>query len=258
MSTTLRTPIPTAVAALLLLAGCSDGYDLEEDAPEVAAAIEVSRVAHPDAWKRRVIVIGMDSCDPDLVEDLIRRGKASNFARMRRDGAHGELRSLTPLLSPVVWTTIATGMPPERHGILDFVTVTEEGPRPVSSRLRQADTVWELVASAGEPVGVVGWLVSWPADPINGFLVTERIGRLAYEADRFGKTRGDAPKAAWPPELAKEIADKDRVTIDDLPLDAIHSDAADAGWCATEVAVHYLRVQANRFMDLGAMVTLDS
>ncbi len=214
-----------AFLSTLFLSACTnDGPELESTPPEVADAIAKSKTENPDAWKRRVIVIGMDSCDPDLLEDLIRRGKASNFARIRRDGAHGVLASLTPLLSPVVWTTISTGMAPERHGILDFVTKGADGQlRPVSSRMRQADTVWELVARAGEPVGVVGWLVSYPAEPINGFLVSERIGRLAYEADRFGRAEENDAHAVWPPEFAADIARKDRVTIDDLPLSRLRS-----------------------------------
>lgn len=217
----LRPLVTLAVLGALLAAGCAKD-PLAEEAPEVAAAIERSKQAHPGAWKRKIILLGMDSCDPDLVEEYIRRGKLPNFARMRREGAYGELRSLTPLLSPVVWTTISTGMPPERHGILDFVTETPDGLRPVSARMRQADTVWELVAQAGEPVGVVGWLVSWPAEPIDGFLVTDRIARLAYEADRFGESDEKAPKTVYPPELAQRIA-RDRVTIDDIPLDRLRA-----------------------------------
>jgi tetratricopeptide (TPR) repeat protein len=210
--------LPVLFAATLLagaLGACAD--DPLADAPEVAAAIERSRVSNPDAWQRKIILIGMDACDPDIVEEYIRRGKLPNFARMRREGAHGELRSLTPLLSPVIWTTISTGVPPERHGILDFVTETPEGLRPVSAKMRQADTVWELVAQAGEPVGVVGWLVSWPAEPINGFVVTDRVARLAYEASRFGESDEKSPQTVYPPEIATAVA-RDRVTIDDLPL----------------------------------------
>ena len=206
--------------AVLLVTACAD--DPLADAPEVRAAIDRSHAQHPDAWKRRIIVLGMDACDPDLVEEYVRRGKLPNFARMRREGAYGELRSLTPLLSPVVWTTIATGVPPERHGILDFVTETPDGPRPVSARMRQADTVWELVAQAGEPVGVVGWLISWPAEPINGFVVTDRIAKLAYEASRFGESDERSPQTVHPPEIAQEIA-SERVTVDDMPLEQLRA-----------------------------------
>ncbi len=210
----------TALAAALLTA--CERSPLADEAPEVAAAISRSKEAHPAAWKRRVILIGMDGCDPDLLEDLIRGGRVPNFARMRREGAHGALGSLTPLLSPVIWTTISTGMPPERHGILDFVTETPEGIRPVSARMRQADTVWELMSQAGEDVGVVGWLISWPAAPINGFIVTDRIARLAYEAGRFGERGENEPQTVWPPEIAAEIT-KARVTVDDIPLSRLRA-----------------------------------
>mgnify|MGYP002622685630 CR=1 FL=1 len=180
-------PRPTvllaALAAALVLTGCS--AEPLADAPEVAAAIRASRTDHPEAWRRKVILLGFDSCDPDLVEELIRAGKLPNFARMRREGAHGELRSLTPLLSPVIWTTVATGMAPERHGILDFVTDTPEGKRPVSSNMRQADSVWELVAAAGDP------------------------------ADR-------RPRAVWAPELLDAVK-RERVTVDDIPLERLRA-----------------------------------
>ncbi len=226
----MRNPSPgrrRSLAALLLcaaaLAAACSKLAGDSTPPEVAKAIEASRRAHPEAWKRKVILLGFDSCDPDLVEDLIRAGKLRNFARMRREGAHGPLQSLTPLLSPVVWTTVATGVDPERHGILDFVTQTPEGQRPVSAKMRQADTIWELMASAGDKVGVVGWLVSWPAEPLGkGFIVTDRIGRLAYEADRFDKGDKAAPDAAWPASAAA-VVQKERTTVDDLTLDDLRA-----------------------------------
>jgi predicted AlkP superfamily phosphohydrolase/phosphomutase/tetratricopeptide (TPR) repeat protein len=174
--------------------------------PEVAAAVERTRAAHPELFQRRVILLGFDSCDPDLVDQFIREGKLPNFARMRREGAYGALRSIQPTLSPVVWTTIATGMPPQRHGILDFVVKTPAGPVPVSSRMRQADAVWDLLSGQQETVGVVGWLVTHPAEKVNGFMVSDRIGRLAFEY-LYGAPK-DTDGKTWPPELAAEIADE--------------------------------------------------
>ena len=180
----------TFAAAALLGGGCSPD-DTGEAPPAVAAAIRKSRAEHPERWRRKVVLLGFDSCDPDLVDQMIRDGKLPNFARMRRDGASGTLESTVPPLSPVVWTTIATGMPPERHGILDFVTGTPAGVRPVDSSLRQADTFWDDMSRCGETVGVVGWLCTWPAEKVNGFLVTERMGQLAYDY-LFG-TRHEPP-----------------------------------------------------------------
>jgi predicted AlkP superfamily phosphohydrolase/phosphomutase/tetratricopeptide (TPR) repeat protein len=203
----MRLPALLLAAVLAFAAsGCRDSAADESVSPEVAAAVEKMRAAHPELFRRRVILLGFDSCDPDLVEQYIREGKLPNFARMRREGAYGPLHSIQPTLSPVVWTTIATGMPPQRHGILDFVVKTPSGPVPVSSSMRQADAIWDLLSRRGEKVGVVGWLVTHPAEPVNGFMVTDRIGHLAFEY-LYGVPK-DAGAKTWPPALAGEIADE--------------------------------------------------
>jgi predicted AlkP superfamily phosphohydrolase/phosphomutase/Tfp pilus assembly protein PilF len=190
-------------------AGAADGVD-----PAVPVAVAKTRAAHPELFRRKIVLLGFDSCDPDLVDQYVKEGKLPHFAQLRREGAHGPLQSIYPILSPVVWTTIATGMKPERHGILDFVTKTPTSDMvPVSSRMRQADTIWELLSKQGESVGVVGWLVTWPAEKVNGFLVTERMSTLAYDY-LFGQGQIDSQRT-WPDRLAAELKD-DVVPPDDV------------------------------------------
>ncbi|MCG3134720.1 MAG: hypothetical protein HMLKMBBP_02071 [Planctomycetes bacterium] len=178
---------------------------------EAVAAVAKSRRERPEAWERKIVFLGFDSCDGDLVEGLIREGKLPNFARLRREGAYGPLESIQPTLSPVVWTTIATGMSPPRHGILDFVTQAGGKQVPVSSRMRTADTIWEIASKFGDTVGVVGWLVTWPAEtPLNGFLLSDRMGQLAFDYGRALDTT--APDLTWPAGLAAEVEANDRVT----------------------------------------------
>jgi predicted AlkP superfamily phosphohydrolase/phosphomutase/tetratricopeptide (TPR) repeat protein len=211
----MRLPVLLACVLAAVTAACRPHTAAEGAHPEVAAAISRSRAARPAEWKRKIVLLGFDGCDPDLVDQMVREGKLPHFARLRREGAGGILESITPTLSPVVWTTIATGMAPERHGILDFVTETPKGLVPVSSKMRQADTMWEILSRHGEQVGIVGWLVTYPAAPLNGFLATERMGLLAFE---YGKEQDpDVPQRTWPEELAAEI-DRTRVTVDDIPL----------------------------------------
>ncbi len=220
-----------AVGAVLLLAigavalwlrgesGASADPDGPTPHPELAGALERAQERFPDLQKRRIVLLGMDSCDPGLVDRLIRQGKLPHFARLKREGAYGELRSIQPVLSPVVWTTISTGMPPERHGIMDFVTQITEGRVPVSSRMRQADTIWELLARNGHSVGVVGWLVTYPADPLeNALIVTERVGVLGYEYEK-DEVR-DAKGRTYPEDLADRYK-AEKVEIDDMPPDTL-------------------------------------
>jgi tetratricopeptide (TPR) repeat protein len=209
----VRLPVACAAAVVALLAAC-DVPKSDVD-PAVAAAAAKTRAKHPELFRRKIVLLGFDSCDPDLVEQFVREGKLPHFAQLRRDGAHGALASLQPTLSPVVWTTIATGMPPQRHGILDFVTDTPSGRVPVTSRMRQADAVWDLLSGQGEKVGVVGWLVTWPAEKVNGFLVSERMGRLAYDY-LFGERTYDEHRT-WPEDLAARLKD-DVAGPEDVPI----------------------------------------
>ena len=65
----------------------------------------------------RVVLLGLDGMDPQAVDLLMAEGKLPNFAELRQKGAYGRLQSSKPLLSPVVWTTVATGKPPDQHRI---------------------------------------------------------------------------------------------------------------------------------------------
>src|SRR5258705_14024356 len=70
----------------------------------------------------KVMVVGIDAGEWDVLGPLIDQGRCPNFARMRAQGSAGKLRSLLPLTpSPVIWTSIATGKVPEKHGIEDFL-----------------------------------------------------------------------------------------------------------------------------------------
>ena len=107
----------------------------------------------------RTIVLGLDGMDPQTVDLLLSEGKLPAFAKLRRDGAYGRLLSSKPLLSPVVWTTIATGKTPDQHGIGHFVAIDEKTgePLPVTSEMRRVKAVWDILSDAKRKVAVVGW-----------------------------------------------------------------------------------------------------
>ena len=86
----------------------------------------------------RVLLVGLDGADMRIVDRLVGEGKLPTFARLKREGAWGPLRSVEPLLSPLVWTSIATGRRPQDHGVFDFVEITPEGePTPITSTRRR-------------------------------------------------------------------------------------------------------------------------
>jgi predicted AlkP superfamily phosphohydrolase/phosphomutase/Flp pilus assembly protein TadD len=131
---------------------------------------------------RRVVIVGVDGGDWLNLRPLIDAGKLPNFARLVRGGATGPLRAEEPLLSPLLWTTMATGRYPEDHGILNFTVVDPKtGVRaPISRLYRKVDAFWNMLSRYDRSVDVVGWLATDPAEAIRGVMITDKFGYIAY------------------------------------------------------------------------------
>ncbi len=70
---------------------------------------------------KKVIFLGFDGLDPAITEKLMAEGRLPNFARLRDEGSYRRLRTTFPALSPVAWSTFATGVNPAKHNIFDFL-----------------------------------------------------------------------------------------------------------------------------------------
>jgi hypothetical protein len=148
----------------------------------------------------------------------------------------------------IVWTTIATGRGPEAHGIRStgarrlpgmrvpmpitgndaFARALETAtdllrlgrPQPATSVLRGAKTFWNVASEKGLRVGAVNWWATWPADPVNGYVVTERA---LFKLEKGGAfERETAPPGIFDtlrPLAAAPVADRPRA-IDDFALAA--------------------------------------
>ncbi len=155
----------------------------------------------------RVLILGLDGMDPQTVDLLTSEGRMPNFAELRAEGAYGRLRSQEPLLSPIIWTTIATGKGPEEHGIGDFVaTASDTGEKiPASSQLRQVKALWNIASDAGRQVATVGWWATWPPEEVRGAVVSDHTAyHFLFEDGLTGG--GEGEQKTFPPELAERIA----------------------------------------------------
>lgn len=65
----------------------------------------------------RVVVIGYDMGDGDLIRALARQGLLPNFAALIDQGAWIDLESTAKVLHTSTWPTFATGVLPGRHGV---------------------------------------------------------------------------------------------------------------------------------------------
>jgi predicted AlkP superfamily phosphohydrolase/phosphomutase len=146
----------------------------------------------------RILMVGIDSADWDVIDPLIEEGKMPNLSALVESGVSCDLHSLEPKQkSPTIWTTIATGKLPEKHGITDYVDPTSKNL--MTSNVRTARTFWDILGERGMTVTVVGWLVSWPAEVVNGYMVTDYF-RFSPRPDR------PLPEhLTYPDELVDEV-----------------------------------------------------
>ncbi|HZN54226.1 MAG TPA: alkaline phosphatase family protein [Candidatus Polarisedimenticolaceae bacterium] len=143
----------------------------------------------PGARPRRWLVVGWDGASWDLILPMLEQGKLPHLAALMRRGAYGPIASFRPTLSPVLWTTVATGMTPETHGIRGF-----DVPRTkVQKRLwrlthrgklrrklfdntdRRSRALWNLLSDAGRRVLVVGYHNTYPAEDVRGLMVSNYL-----------------------------------------------------------------------------------
>ena len=74
-----------------------------------------------NARVKKVIFLGLDGLDPRLTERFMAEGKLPNLMRLKAQGSYSRLRTTFPALSPVAWSTFATGVNPAKHNIFDFL-----------------------------------------------------------------------------------------------------------------------------------------
>ncbi|UCF80350.1 MAG: alkaline phosphatase family protein [Acidobacteriota bacterium] len=166
------------------------------------AALGFLASCSPDkpAFEGRAAVIGIDGADWDLVQRYIAEGKMPALARLQREGASGILESMEPMISPVLWTSLATGLPPEEHGILTF---WRDNRGFATTSDRKGRPLWVRVSEGGGSAGVIGWLISYPAENIRGYVVSDRTAVISFL--RSTPTDINPKGKTHPPELFQEI-----------------------------------------------------
>ena len=158
----------------------------------------------PQAASRpRVILVGWDGADWRFLDPLLAAGRLPNLAALVARGRTWNLDTYQPMASPLIWTTIATGRTPVDHGVTDFQELDPKtrARLPISGRSRRVPAIWNLASAKGRTVGVVGWWATWPAEKVNGFLVSDRAAPVLFDPEALSKS----PALTWPEGLADGV-----------------------------------------------------
>ncbi|MDH3198692.1 MAG: alkaline phosphatase family protein, partial [Candidatus Krumholzibacteria bacterium] len=187
------------------------------------------------AWRRRrslgrakvkkTILLGIDGLDPDICERMMAAGELPNLSRLSETGSFRRLGTSTPALSPVAWSTFATGADSSRHAMYDFLSRDRRSylPKLSSSEvygsqrfwrlgpwrlprgksgvrmLRKGRTFWRVLSDHGVFCSVLRVPITFPVERINGVMIAGMcvpdlrgtMGSFTYfttssEADRIG------------------------------------------------------------------------
>jgi predicted AlkP superfamily phosphohydrolase/phosphomutase len=121
----------------------------------------------------RVLCLGLDGADYDLVRDLLAQGRLPTLARLAREGAFGPLRSTVPAVTPTAWSSFLTGLNPAGHGIFNFSTNPNRSRQRIESAASRAGApLWRLLGAGGIRSAFVTIPFTYPPEPIDGLLVT--------------------------------------------------------------------------------------
>jgi predicted AlkP superfamily phosphohydrolase/phosphomutase len=199
----------------------------------VVWALITGRQGYKRAKIQKLIFLGLDGLDPTLLEKFMAAGKLPNFSRLKELGGFRRLRTTFPPLSPVAWSTFATGVNPARHNMFDFLnrnlksympelsSTRVSNPRrilkigkyriplsrPLVEMRRKSRTFWHILGEHRIASTILRVPITFPPEKFNGRLLSAMCtpdllgtqGTFALFTSRLGEIPGDKLHAGDPP-----------------------------------------------------------
>jgi predicted AlkP superfamily pyrophosphatase or phosphodiesterase len=220
--------IALSMLSFFLLIGCQKKENTIVPFREVIQKIKPSNL--------KVFVIGIDGATYRILDPMIENEELPQIAELIKGGAKGILKSDNPMDSPSLWTSIATGRDRNDHGIKHFYSERSTDRKVsalwnwtglfnkksrsvlVNSTDRKVSALWNWMGLFNKTTGFIGWWATWPAEPVNGWMVTDRITKTRWSEWM------DGPKPnrhTFPPDLMDSIR---TYIVDPMkpPIEEIH------------------------------------
>jgi predicted AlkP superfamily phosphohydrolase/phosphomutase len=161
--------------------------------------------------KPRVVVIGVNGMEMDVLRPLILQGKMPNLTSVIKRGAYGKLRTVSAPNCPRVYSTLFTSTTPEEHGVTGFVV----GGVTANTNMLKEEPIWSILSKNHITVGMANVPATFPVMPVNGYMVSGMLTRGKNCEDgvlcapKLSEVEGgDAVyPASLKPELIKNVGD---------------------------------------------------
>jgi predicted AlkP superfamily phosphohydrolase/phosphomutase len=154
--------------------------------------------AFANAKFKRIVILGFDGMDPDLCQRFMDQGLLPNFEKLKDQGSFKKLRTTCPPLSPVAWSSFATGVNPAKHRIFDFLHRNPNSylpelsssqvreptkkirlgnwqiplSRPHVQFLRKSQSFWKILGKHGIFSQIIRVPITFPPEKFNGVLLS--------------------------------------------------------------------------------------
>ncbi len=167
----------------------------------------------------KVLLVGWDAADWQHINPLLDAGLLPGLESLINRGVMGNLATLHPVLSPMLWNSIATGKTADKHGVLGFTQPlpSGKGVQPYSSTSRKVKALWNICHQNGLRSNVIGWWATHPAEPINGCVVSNLFNGLKHsKTGELVVTPGTFHPAEKSSEFAKLKIHPAEITGEDI------------------------------------------
>ncbi len=143
----------------------------------------------------KLLIVGIDGATFDLIHPWAQEGYLPNLTKLMSGGVQSNLASTLPPVTSPAWPTFMTGCNPGKHGVFDFIQPSGANYDLVNSTKIKQPTLWQRLSASGYRVGVLNVPVTYPPQPINGFMISGILspkgGEICYPADLISRYKSD-------------------------------------------------------------------
>jgi predicted AlkP superfamily phosphohydrolase/phosphomutase len=133
----------------------------------------LAQTPSPAKAKPRVVVIGVNGMELDIIRPLMLKGQMPNLSSVIERGAYGKLRTVPAPNCPRVYSTLFTSTYPEEHGVTGFLV----GGITANTNMLKEEPIWSMLSKSGITVGMANVPATFPVMPVNGYMISGMLTR---------------------------------------------------------------------------------
>ena len=237
VSSTNMVWLPLALCTPAICASITNVFSREKyNNEEEKETISTERDIEAYQVKNKVVLIGLDGCDWELFNKLLHQEKLPNFKKIIENGIFTKMKTISPTDSPLIWTSILTGKPPQQHGIIYWYKMKFPFLTPISKEIfypsdarfgkmvkhlinlglveripfstndRRVKAIWNILTDYNKRSINIGWIYTWPAEEIDGIQVSWYMYPFEYAAQETKRFASSAlSRRVYPEHFQTEL-----------------------------------------------------